>query len=272
MAGRILILGKGYVGSRLQEALNAEISDKKIFSFKDASDEVRKYKPDILINCIGHVGRNVDDCEQDIDKSLLVNSFIPLILAEVAMREKIRYVHISSGCIYHYDYDKDAPITEERRPDFFELFYSRTKIYSEQPLANLSSKYPVLIARIRVPLDDRPHPRNLLTKLIGYKKVINAPNSVTYIPDFIAALKHLIKTDARGVYNIVNSGPLFYPDLMDTYKRHVLDFNYELVDYKSMRAVRTNLVLSVDKLERSGFSVRDILEVLEECVSRYLKY
>jgi hypothetical protein len=111
-----------------------------------------------------------------------------------------------------------------------------------------------------------------LTKLIGYKKVINAPNSVTYIPDFIAALKHLMKIDARGVYNIVNKDPLFYPDLMDVYKRHVPDFDYEVIDYKSMQAVRTNLVLSVDKLERCGFSVRDILEVLEECVSLYLKY
>jgi dTDP-4-dehydrorhamnose reductase len=133
MSDKILIIGKGYVGSRLQEALGCEISDKKIFSFKDAQDEVRKYKPDILINCVGHVGRNVDDCEQDIDKSLMVNSFIPIILAEAALRDKIRYVHISSGCIYHYDYDKDAPIKEERIPDFFELFYSRTKIIPSSP-------------------------------------------------------------------------------------------------------------------------------------------
>ena len=272
MSDKILILGKGYVGSRLQEELGCAISDKKILSFKDADAEVKKFKPDILINCIGHVGRNVDECEQDIDRSLMVNSFIPLILAEAAIRNNIRLIHISSGCIYHYDYDLDKPIEEDMTPDFFELFYSRTKIYSEQPLTSLSSKYPVLIVRIRVPLDGRPHPRNLLTKLISYKKVINAPNSVTYIPDFIAALKHLIKIKASVVYNIVNKGPLVYADLMDTYKTLKPDFNYNVMDYKAMNAVRTNLVLSVDKLERSGFKMRGIKEVLEECVAEYVKY
>lgn len=272
MSDKILILGKGYVGNRLQEELGCDITERKIFSFQEADAEVKKFRPDILINCIGHVGRNVDDCEQDIDRSLTVNSFIPLILAETALRNNIRFIHISSGCIYHYDYALDKPIEEDKTPDFFELFYSRTKIYSEQPLANLSAKYPILVARIRVPLDNRPHPRNLLTKLIGYKKVINAPNSVTYMPDFVAALKHLINIKAQGVYNVVNKGPLVYADLMDVYKRHKPDFNYEVMDYKAMNAVRTNLVLSVNKLERSGFKMRGIKEVLEECVREYIKH
>jgi len=272
MGDKILILGKGYVGSRLQEELGSDLSDKKIFSFKDADAEIKKFKPDILINCIGHVGRNVDDCEQDIDRSLTVNSFIPLILAEAAIRNNIRLIHISSGCIYHYNYVQERPIEEDKTPDFFELFYSRTKIYSDQPLVNLSGKYPILIARIRVPLDNRPHQRNLLTKLISYKKVINAPNSATYMPDFSAALKHLIKIKAQGAYNVVNKGPLVYADLMDVYKRYKPDFVYEVMDYKAMNTVRTNLVLSVDKLERSGFKMRGIKEVLEECVSQYVKY
>ena len=272
MNDKILILGKGYVGLRLQEELGCAISEKKIQSYQDADAEVKKFKPDILINCIGHVGRNVDECEQDIDRSLMVNSFIPLVLAEAAIRNNIRFVHISSGCIYHYDYVLDKPIAEDKTPDFFELFYSRTKIYSEQPLANLSSKYPILVVRIRVPLDGRPHSRNLLTKLIGYKKVINAPNSVTYMPDFLAALKHLIKIKAQGVYNVVNKGPLVYADLMNVYKRHKPDFDYEVMDYLALTSPRTNLVLSVDKLERSGFKMRGINEVLEECVVEYIKY
>ena len=272
MSDKILILGKGYVGSRLQEELGCAISEKKIQSYQDADAEIKKFKPDILINCIGHVGRNVDECEQDIDRSLMVNSFIPLILAEAAIRNNTRFVHISSGCIYHYDYGLDKPITEDKTPDFFELFYSRTKIYSEQPLANLSSKYPILVVRIRVPLDGRPHPRNLLTKLISYKKVINAPNSVTYMPDFVAALKHLIKIKAHGVYNVVNKGPLVYAQLMDAYKRHKPDFDYEVMDYLALKSARTNLVLSVDKLEQTGFKMRGIKEVLEECVVEYIKY
>lgn len=250
-----------------------DISDKKIYSFKDAEAEIKKYNPKIIINCIGHTGeKNIDGCEQDRDKTLYANTFIPPILAEVALRNSIRLIHISSGCIYHYDYSKDAPIAEEKTPDYFELFYSRTKIYSEQALAVLSKTYPLLIVRIRVPLDDRPHPRNLLTKLINYKKVIDIPNSITYIPDFIVALGHLIKINAKGIYNVVNSGGLRYPELMEIYKKYVPDFEYETIDFKKLNLTRTNLILSTKKLKESGFKIRDIKEVLEECVRNYLKY
>jgi dTDP-4-dehydrorhamnose reductase len=272
MRNKILILGKGFIGSRLQEELNCGVSDRKLYSYKDAEEEIIKFEPEIMINCIGNVGRNVDECEKDLDKTLIANTFVPILLAEAAIRNNIRLVHISSGCIYHYNYSKDRPIDERQEPDFFELFYSRAKIYSEQVLSILSKKYPILIIRIRLPLDNRPHPRNLLTKLIGYKKAIDIPNSVTYIPDFIKALRHLIKINAQGIYNVVNKGGLLYQSLLDVYKKHVPDFEYKVIEYKKLNLVRTNLILSTQKLEKSGFRVRKINEVLEECVKTYLKY
>jgi len=272
MADKVLILGKGFVGTRLQQELNCERSEEKLYTFKDADREISRFAPKTIINCIGYIGRNVDDCESDIDKTLMSNAFIPMILAEVAIRRNIRLIHISSGCIYHYDYAKDQPIPEDKIPDFFDLFYSRAKIYSEQALGNLSRKYPILIARVRVPLDNRPHARNILDKLVQYKKVIDVPNSITYIPDFIKALKHLIQVGAKGIYNTVNEGGLRYQDLMEVYKKYVPDFKYEVIDYKKLNLIRTNLILSTKKLEDSGFKVRSIQEVLEECVKDYLKY
>ncbi|MCX5704292.1 MAG: hypothetical protein NT066_07390, partial [Candidatus Omnitrophica bacterium] len=188
------------------------------------------------------------------------------------LRNKIKFIHISSGCIYHYDYSKDKPIKEEKIPDFFDLYYSRTKIYTERALDTLSHRYGVLILRPRIPLDDRPHPRNILTKLINYKEVIDLPNSLTYIPDFIRALEHLIRVDARGIYNVVNKGALRYRELLDVYKEYVPDFKYKVIDFKKLNLVRTNLILSTGKLEKSGFKVKNIHEVLKECVENYLKY
>jgi dTDP-4-dehydrorhamnose reductase len=272
MNHKILILGKGFIGSRLKEEFSCEISGTDIASFKDAQKLVNKFKPEIIINCIGHVGKNVDDCELDIDKTLISNTFVPLMLGEIAVRNNIRLVHLSSGCIYRFDYAKDAPIDEEKAPDFFELFYSRTKIYAEHGLKALSRDYPVLIVRPRIPLDGRPHPRNLLTKLIGFKRVIDVPNSVTYLPDFIRALKHLIEIKAVGIYNVVNKGALKYPELLDIYKKRVTDFNYQVIGRKDLNLVRTDLILSTKKLESAGFIMPDIHEVLEECVRNYLKY
>jgi len=272
MKDKFLILGEGYIGQRLKEELHCAISNRRINTLEDAEDEIKKHKPGVIINCIGHIGKNVDDCELDKDKTLMANTFVPIMLAEAALRQGIKLVHISSGCIYHFDYSKDEPIPEEKAPDFLELYYSRTKIYAERALEALCDRYNFLIARIRVPLDNRPHPRNILTKLISYKKVIDLPNSITYIPDFINALKHLIRKEASGIYNIANKGSLVYPELMRIYKGYVPDFQYEVIDYKKLNLVRTNLVLSTAKLEDSGFKVRHIHEALEECVKEYIKY
>jgi len=269
----ILVLGKGFIGSRIQQEFDCALSDKKIYSFQDAEKVVNKFNPKVMINCIGHIGKNVDECELDKDKTLMANTFVPIILGEIALRNNIRLVHISSGCIYHYDYNKNVPLEESSPPDFFELFYSRSKIYSEEALGALSKSFPILIARIRVPLDDRPDPRNILNKLIRYKdSIIDIPNSITYIPDFIKTLKHLIEIKAVGTYNLVNKGALRYTELLDVYKEHVPDFQYKVIDYNKLNMVRTNMILSVKKLEDSGFQVRDIHEVMEECIKNYLKY
>ncbi|MDD2689185.1 MAG: sugar nucleotide-binding protein [Candidatus Omnitrophica bacterium] len=272
MKNEILIFGKGYFGSRIKEDLGIEVSEKKISSLVDVEEEVKKYRPKVIINCIGFIGRNVDDCEMNKEKALFANAFLPVILGEVCLRNKIRLIHISTGCIYHYDYAKDSPIDEEKEPDFFELYYSRTKIYAEQVLRFLSKKCHILILRPRVPLDNRPNPKNLLTKLIATKKVITLPNSCTYIPDFIQALKHLIKIEAQGIYNVVNKNPLSYPDLMEAYKKYVPGFEYQTIDFNKLNLIRTNIVLSTKKLEDTGFKARDIKDILEECVKEYVKY
>ncbi|MDD4939869.1 MAG: sugar nucleotide-binding protein [Candidatus Omnitrophica bacterium] len=272
MKNKILILGQGFIGRRLQEGFKCDISSKKIYSYADAEGEIKRFRPDILINCIGFTGKNnVDDCENDKDKTISANVFVPVILAEAALRNNVRLVHISSGCIYHYDYAKDIPIHEEKEPDFFELFYSRAKIYGERVLSTLLPERPILIARIRVPVDNRPHPRNLLTKLINYKKVIDIPNSITYIPDFIDALRHLIDIEAKGIYNIVNKDPLIYSELLKVYKKYVPDYDFEIIDFKKINLIRTNLILSTRKLENTGFKARRVKEILEECVKEYIK-
>jgi len=268
MTNRILIFGKGYIGTRLGQGLGAAVSRKRIRTLNDAEKEISRYNPKVIINCVGHIGkRNVDDCDSAKEKTLFANSFVPLILAEAAIRNRIKLIHVSTGCIYRYDYKRDKPITEDRIPDFFGLYYSRTKIYAERALEALARKSDILIVRIRIPLDDRPHPRNILTKLLKYKTLNPLPNSVTYVPDFIRALKHLIRIDSRGIYNLVNKGGLKLDELSKAYQKYG-----PKLDCKEGKAGmnRTNLILSTRKLEESGFKVRPIKEVLDECVEKYL--
>jgi dTDP-4-dehydrorhamnose reductase len=234
---------------------------------------IKKHRPSIIINCIGHTGNNnVDGCEQDIDKTLFSNAYIPILLAEVAMRHNIRLIHLSSGCIFNYHYGQSKPINETADPDYFKLFYSRSKIYSESALNKTAKHSHILTVRIRIPLDDRPHPKNILNKLIKYRNVINLPNSITYIPDFIKALKFLIRKNAHGTYNITCKGTLLYPDLLKEYQKYYPGFNYKVISLKKLKLSRTNLILSTKKLEQSGFRPRYIKDVIPECVENFINY
>ena len=271
MAKDILIFGKGYIGSRLAQELDCPATDVMLTSLSQCIAEVARHKPKTVINCIGYTGaRNVDDCELEKDMTITANSFVPVMLAEACLRNNARFVHISSGCIFEYDYKKDRPIDEKRLPDYYDLFYSRSKVYAERCLDFLGRRYPILQVRIRIPLDDVPAPKNVLTKLIKYGTVIDIPNSVTYMPDFFRALKHLLRKKETGLFNVVNKGGLRYPELMAVYKKFVPDFDYTVVPMKKLGLKRTNLLLSTKKLEASGFKVRDINDVLEECVERYV--
>ena len=81
----------------------------------------------------------------------------------------------------------------------------------------------------------------------------------------------MIKIDACGIYNAVNKGGLRYPKLMKIYQKYVPGFRYTVIDLGKLGLVRTNLLLSIAKLEKSGFKARSINSILEECVKEYLK-
>jgi len=271
---RILIFGDGYLGNHINRFFkwkNCAILDgRRIECYDDIEKAIQQFSPTIIINCIGFTGHtNVDDCEDDIDKTLYANTMIPIMMAEACVRSRVKFIHISSGCIYHFDLDGEVPIVETIMPDFYDLFYSRSKIYAENMLEGLMERENILSLRIRIPLDDIPHPRNILTKLISFGKVINVPNSVTYIPHFLYALEHLIKINATGTYNVVNGGELRYPDLLDCYSRYSDGFEYEVIPLETLPTPRTNLTMSTEKLSSTGFFVHDINTILNSCTENY---
>ena len=93
---------------------------------------------------------------------------------------------------------------------------------------------------------------------------------MTYIPDFIDALKHLIAKDAKGIFNIMLKDGLHYPDLIEVYAKNVPGFKYEVIDLKKLHLKRTSLLMSVNKLEKAGFKVRRTKDVINECVQGFI--
>ena len=269
----VLVLGAGgYIGSRICEETGFDGSTDRIGSIKDVERILGQHRPSVVINCIAKTGsgaKGVDGCEEDRDGTLVANSFVPIILAEAAIRFGFRLVHISTGYVYEAPSD-GQPLREDISPSFFDIFYSRTKIYSEGALAACSKKYPILILRPNIVLDDCANPRNLLDKLIKSRRVVEGSHSITYLPDFVDAMEHLIKIEAGGIYNVVNKGGLQYPELLDAYKGYDPSFDYEVISPDALGRRRPSALLSTEKLEKTGFKVREIHSVLDECLKGYI--
>lgn len=263
---RILILGgSGYLGGKLKELFpdaatpNVDIADP--VAIRTIFDELA---PEIVINAAGKTGKpNVDWCEDHREETLRSNVTGPLVLLDECMKRAIYFVHIGSGCIFTGS--KEGGYTEEDEPNFTGSFYSLTKAMSDR----LLRPFPVLQLRIRMPFDGTRSPRNLLTKLVGYSRVLDEKNSLTYMPDFYEALRVLVAKRATGIYNVVNPGPVSPYEIMVRYKQEVdPSHTFERLTLEHLpqvvRAARSNCVLSSKKLEQEGIFMRPSAEAISE--------
>ena len=270
---KYLIFGNGYLGNKFNEFLEeSTLSEARINSVEDVKTEIQKHNPEFIINCAGKTGKpNVDWCEENKIETLEGNILVPTYMAIACKQLNKKMVNIGSGCIY-YGIQEGQSFTEEDVPNFEGSYYSRTKLISEKIL----SDFNVLMIRLRMPIDGHPGPRNLLTKLLGYKQIVNIPNSITVIPDLLSITKQLMDKNQTGIFNVVNKNPITHGDLLKIYEEiSNKKLNYELIDPNSLDQItlagRSNCVLSTEKLEKLGIIVPETKEALKKCITQYVE-
>ncbi|MBI2483862.1 sugar nucleotide-binding protein [Candidatus Uhrbacteria bacterium] len=267
-----LIFGNGYIGNKFKQAIGEEasISGVDISDYQAVRSELARVAPDVVINCAGKTGKpNVDWCEDHKEETITSNVAGPLVLLRACSQAGIYWVHVGSGCVYTGDngglgYGEDDP------PNFFGSFYSRTKAWSETML----EEFPVLQLRLRMPVDDMPGPRNLITKITTYKKIVSVPNSVSVLEDFLRASLVLMGKRATGIFNMTNPGGIEHREILDMY-REIVDpsFTYEIFSLEELgnvtKAGRSNCVLSVEKREGAGAHMRPVREAMRDILVKY---
>lgn len=280
---RIILFGaRGSLGEQLLKLYPQAETPKSDIADPAVVEEIfDRERPDLVINAAGKTGRpNVDWCEEHKDETLRSNVTGPLVLLETCGKRGIPWVHLSSGCIYEGD-NGGRGFSEEDPPNFTGSFYSRTKLWSDQILKDFAEdpERHLLVLRLRMPFDGSLHPRNLIMKLRGYARVLDVPNSLTYLPDFLTAAKTLIERGATGVWNIANAGTISPFDIMVRYRELVYPgHSFERLAPKDLPAVvragRSNCVLRTQKLETAGIRLRSVQEAVDEAlraIARELK-
>lgn len=288
---KYLIFGRsGWLAQKFNKFLkDSQISDADITDLNAIRKELDEKKPEIVINAAGITGRpNIDWCEEHKLETIAGNIAGPLNILQACLpvgeaceERKIYWVHLSSGCIFQGSGPDNKGFSAHGRPALGwkeedkatpPSFYSWTKFWADQILKN----FPVLIIRLRMPIDNEPNPRNLIDKLIKYSDVVDTENSITVIPDLLYATKKLIEKKRIGIYHVVNPGTISSNKIMEIYTKivdHGHKFNKisneELYKKKLVKAVRSNCVLNTDKLKREGIKLKPIQKRIIEIIKEY---
>jgi UDP-glucose 4,6-dehydratase len=208
----------------------------------------------------------VDWCEVHKEETFFSNVTIPTYMAEVCQDTGLYMVHMGSGCVY----EGNNLYTEEDIPNFKGSFYSRTKIYSEDILTQYND---ILQIRIRMPIDSRLSNKNLITKLTGYRQVINTRNSVTCVQDLMHAAERLMELKRRGIYNVVNPGIITHKQVLEMY-RAIVESDFVMPEFIPINklntlAARSNCTLSTHKLDNEGIKMRRSEDAIAACMREY---
>lgn len=270
MLMKTLIFGNGFLGKRMADYLDADLISARITSPEDIEASIIQ-KPDIIINAVAKTGRpNVDWCEDNKEETYFANVEVPKMLAAYADREGIRMVQFSSGCIYEGD-KGGAGFTEDDAPNFEGSYYSHTKAEAERALAKYDN---ILTLRPRMPITAIPSERNLINKLLGYKSIIEVPNSVTVIEDLLPTLKGLIEGGHTGTFNVVNPEPVTHKEILELYEQYSgksLGKTYIPASELRVKAPRSNTVLSMNKLASLGLGLPPTMSSLSRILKRYVE-
>tara|TARA_B100000401_G_scaffold227405_1_gene153959 strand:+ start:634 stop:1503 length:870 start_codon:yes stop_codon:yes gene_type:complete len=234
----------------------------------------KPFKNSTIINCAGYVGSpNVDSCELNKGDTIMGNVIFPTNLANFCTHNYSTLVQISSGCIYN-GYSKN--FSEEDEPNFdFQngSFYSGTKALCEKMILKHNPRS--YIFRLRIPFDKYKSPRNYLTKLLSYDKLLNAINSLSHRGDFAKYTIDLLEQKVPyGIYNITNKGSVDTKTIVDLIKKHKLinkDFNFfeTIEDFMDIvSAPRSNCVLDTSKIEKY-IDIRHVEDALKDSITNY---
>lgn len=273
---KVLIFGKGYIGSAY---FNSGIFEEARFAEADITrpdeitEEIQKYNPEAVINCAGKTG--LEWCRDNKLGAILSNIVGPLNLLAACIKKNIFFIHLGSGCIFEGN-NGGRGYDEEDKPSP-QCFYAYTKALADELLTR--ERYDkLLILRLRQPFSGKPHPRNLITKVLGYEKLINSQNSMTYVPDLILATKFLFLKKASGIFNVVNNGTISPYEIATLAKSAqepektfapISKEELDMMDKKNNREKRVDAVLDGRKLAAAGFKIADVRQRFEEALKGY---
>jgi nucleoside-diphosphate-sugar epimerase len=129
------------------------------------------------------------------------------------------------------------------------------------------------------------HPRNYLTKVMSYARLLEARNSLSQLDDFVRVTWECwSKRLPFGIYNVTNPGAITSREVVELIKRSPLGSRLQaeektfsfFADEKEFMKVaaktpRSNCVLDSGKLMRQGVKMNEVHEAVEQALAHWEK-
>lgn len=281
---KILFFGKnGWIGSQFYELIKNKnheiiISDIRVDNTYKLIELLDSVKPDRVISFIGRThGENIntiDYLEQPgkLQENIKDNLYGPLSLGILCNKRNIHYTYLGTGCIFSLDNPELYKFKEEDDPNFFGSSYSIVKGFSDRFMKLISET--TLNVRIRMPIIDKTHPRNFITKIISYEKICSYPNSMTVLPDLLPILLDMIENKYTGTINLVNPGYISHNEILELY-RDIVEPNLKWENFtieeqnKILLSKRSNNILDTTTLQKLYPEIPDIKNSLINIFKKY---
>ncbi|KAF5814715.1 putative NAD(P)-binding domain, rmlD-like substrate binding domain-containing protein [Helianthus annuus] len=273
---KFLIYGKtGWIGGLLgklceKQQIQYEYGKGRLEDRSQLLADIQTIKPTHVFNAAGVTGRpNVDWCESHKTETIRTNVSGTLNLADVCREHGLLMINFATGCIFEYDakHPEGSGIgfKEEDTPNFIGSFYSKTKAMVEELLKEYDN---VCTLRVRMPISsDLNNPRNFITKIARYNKVVNIPNSMTILDELLPISIEMAKRNLRGIWNFTNPGVVSHNEILEMYKKYINPefkwVNFTLEEQaKVIVAPRSNNELDASKLKKEFPELMSIKESL----------
>jgi dTDP-4-dehydrorhamnose reductase len=276
-----LLGGTGYVGQAYQALLARKGIAFRNLSRRDVdytnpallAEILRRDGTEFLINAAGFTGKpNVDACEVQRAECLQGNAVLPGLIAQACEAAGVPWGHVSSGCIYTGARPDGSGFREDDEPNFsFRRspcsFYSGCKALGEEVLAGHPNLF---VWRLRIPFNQVDTPRNYLTKLMRYQRLLEATNSISHLEEFCAAtLACWEKRVPFGTYNVTNPGQVTTSEVVDLIRASGVckkEFNFFASEEEFMQVAaktpRSNCVMDSRKLASVGIQMTEVHEAV----------
>jgi dTDP-4-dehydrorhamnose reductase len=276
----IILIGKGQVGS----ALAAVLGDNSLLHWQSdiddlSSNDILSSGAEAVINAAGRT--DLAWCEANPREAFRSNIEAPVSLYKRihhinrSKKDPIRFIHFSSGCVWDGPYDENGKPFTPYYPPSPAAFYSWTKAACDELLLR-EDENNVAILRPRQVYSSMNSPRNTLSKLIKYPKLVATDQSMSSIDIVIRTLQFILSASDEwsGIWNIYDKGIITPYTLGVMLAEAGLREMPQMIDKSELdtfhKPKRVDTVLFDERFERL-IGPEDISAVLQRTIIEYAK-